>query len=188
VTFVIGGARSGKSEFAESLAGATAGRVTYIATSAARDAEMASRIAAHKARRPEGWDTWEGPVRTLPEAMTGLAASGGALLLDSLTAYLSALFADLPEGIYDDEAAWRDAERALLEQTQKILSSFREAAEDGARLVIVSDEAGCGVVPPYPMGRRFRDALGAANQIAAKEADEAALVTAGLPVWLKTRA
>ena len=185
ITFVIGGARSGKSAFAESLAPKD-GRVVYIATAEAGDPEMSSRIAAHKSRRPAGWGTWEDGVLSLPGEIGKIAPMADALILDSLTMYLSAAMLALPEGTDGDEALWRPAEKKILDGARNIFAGFREAA-DGTdkRLIVVSDEAGCGIVPAYPLGRRFRDLLGSANQIAAGIADEAALVVAGLPLWLK---
>ena len=188
VTFVIGGAKSGKSAFAESLA-AENGPVVYIATAEAGDAEMSSRIAAHRSRRPVEWGVWEGDVLSLPGGIKKIASEWDTLLFDSLTMYLSAAMLDLPEGANEDGEPRPAAAKKILDGVRDIFAGFREAAiESNKRLIVVSDEVGCGIVPPYPMGRRFRDLLGEANQIAASIADEAVLVTAGLPLWLKTRA
>ena len=196
ITFIIGGTRSGKSAFAESLASLASSasgseRVVYIATADARDAEMASRVAAHSSRRPAEWGTWEGEILSLPDEIGKIASAWDTLLLDSLTSYISAALLALPEKTIDDEALCAAAEKAeqeILKNTGRILAEFRKAAAGtDKRLIVVSDETGCGVVPHYQLGRRFRDLLGMANQIAAGEADEAALVTAGIPLWIKTR-
>ena len=186
ITFVLGGARSGKSAFAESLAGER-GRVVYIATAGAGDPEMSSRIAAHRSRRPAEWSTWEGRVLSLADEIPKIAPSYDTLLLDSLTMYLSAAMLALPEGTIEDEKVWPAEEEKILESVRDIFAAFREAAVlTDKRLIVVSDETGCGIVPCYPMGRRFRDLLGTANQITARAAGEAALVTAGIPLWIKT--
>jgi adenosylcobinamide kinase/adenosylcobinamide-phosphate guanylyltransferase len=188
ITLVLGGSRSGKSAFAERLA-RDAGQkpVIYIATAEAGDDEMAERIAAHKARRPSDWETWEGDLSALPEETRKLAARGGVLLLDSLTTYLSSAFFTSGGADEPDEKKWRAAEEAIIRRAVEIFSAFRETARDGARFITVSDEAGCGVVPAYQSGRRFRDLLGSANQRAAAAADGAVLVAAGIPLWLKRK-
>ena len=187
VKFVIGGTKSGKSAFAENLA-TSRRNVIYIATANAGDPEMSSRIAAHKARRPAEWSTWEGDVLSLPGEIEKIAYTHDTLLFDSLTMYISAALLDLSEGVEEDEALWSAAAEKILNGVRNIFSVFREtAAMTDKSFIVVSDEAGCGVVPPYPTGRRFRDLLGAANQIAAGDADEAALVVAGIPLWIKTR-
>jgi adenosylcobinamide kinase/adenosylcobinamide-phosphate guanylyltransferase len=182
----MGGSRSGKSAFAERLAGGPgAGRVVYIATADACDPEMYSRIAAHRSRRPAEWRTWEGDVRELPGEMRDIARSCDTLLLDSLATYLSGALRFVSEETYGDESAWPSVEREILNGTREIFTSFRESADGRKRLIVVSDEVGCGLIPPYVMGRRFRDALGSANQIAAGAADEVVLVVAGIPIWIK---
>jgi adenosylcobinamide kinase/adenosylcobinamide-phosphate guanylyltransferase len=187
ITLVLGGSGSGKSEFAERLAPEyCSDGVLYIATAEAGDPEMASRITLHKARRPAEWHTWEGDIKSLPSEIANLAPVGGVLLLDSLTTYLSGVFVDVPESSLGDERIWPETEKKILEGVRGIFSGFIEAAAGtNKRLVAVSDEVGCGIVPPYPMGRRFRDLQGKANQIAARYADDVALVVAGIPLWVK---
>jgi adenosylcobinamide kinase/adenosylcobinamide-phosphate guanylyltransferase len=186
---VLGGAGSGKSLFAERLASeSNSGGVLYIATATAVDSEMAFRIDAHKSRRPAEWDTWEGDSKTLPALMKDLAQAYGTLLLDSLAMYVASVFSALPESSCEDEKNWRAAEKEILEGVGEIFSGFLASADgQNKRLIAVSDETGCGVVPPFPAGRRFRDLQGRANQIASGFADEAAFVVAGLPMWLKKR-
>jgi adenosylcobinamide kinase/adenosylcobinamide-phosphate guanylyltransferase len=187
ITFVLGGSGSGKSEFAERVARDAGGKTIYLATADASDAEMASRVALHRSRRPASWDTWEGGAETLPGAARRLAGSYDLLLIDSLTAYVSALFVSSRASEDDDEAAWGDLAREILKRVSEIFTGFAETAREAPkRLIVVSDETGCGVVPAYRMGRRFRDIQGQANQTAAALSDEAVLVVAGLPLWLKT--
>jgi len=186
LTFLIGGAGSGKSAFAESLASG-ASRVVYIATAEAGDPEMASRIAAHRSRRPAEWRTWEGDVLSLPREIEKITSAADILLFDSLTMYVSTAMLALPGDTGGNRELW-SAGGQITGWVRDIFAGFREAAVGtDKRLIAVSDEAGCGVVPAYPSGRRFRDLLGAANQLAAAAADEAAMVVAGLPLWLKAR-
>jgi adenosylcobinamide kinase/adenosylcobinamide-phosphate guanylyltransferase len=187
ITFVLGGSGSGKSEFAERLAREAPGKIIYLATADAADAEMASRIALHKSRRPASWDTWEGGVETLPRAARKLAGDYDLLLIDSLTTYISALFVSSRASEDDDETAWAEPAEKILKGVSEIFTGFAETVRDTPkRLIVVSDEVGCGVVPAYRMGRRFRDIQGRANQTAAALSDEAVLVAAGIPLWLKT--
>ena len=148
VTLVLGGARSGKSAVAERLAGA--GAVTYVATGLAAD--MPERVAAHRARRPAAWSTVEAP--DLLDALAGLR---GAVLVDSLTAWVAAA---------DDFSVDAGALCGAL------------SSHDG-RVVVVSDEVGMGVHPSTEVGRRFRDALGLVNQAVAAVAGDVLLVVAG---------
>jgi Adenosyl cobinamide kinase/adenosyl cobinamide phosphate guanylyltransferase len=180
IVLVLGGARSGKSTYAERLAH-TAEDVTYIATADSRDVEMAERIRIHRERRPAAWKTWEGESRLLPAEIGDMR---GTLLLDCLTMFLTRLFLDTPEADADDETAWLERERQILQSVGTLLENFRAGA-GAARLIVVSNEVGWGLVPPYRMGRRFRDMQGRANQLAASMADEAFLVAAGLPLRLK---
>jgi adenosylcobinamide kinase/adenosylcobinamide-phosphate guanylyltransferase len=150
ITLVLGGARSGKSEVAERMAG---GQATYVATGRATDDEMAARIAAHRARRPASWVTLE-PGDGLVEAVRGCP---GTLVLDSLTTWV----AEAVDFAVDTDGLCR----ALVDR--------------GADSVVVSDEVGLGVHPSTRSGRRFRDALGVVNQRVASVADEVLVVIAG---------
>jgi len=163
LTFILGGARSGKSRRAEALVTALPPPWTYIATAEAFDAEMATRIAEHRARRAAGWETLDAP-RDLPEA---LARAHPPVLVDCLTLWLSNLM--LAEA---DLTAAGDALEAELR------------AHPGP-VVLVSNEVGAGIVPATSLGRRFRDAQGVLNQRMAALADHVELVVAGLPLRLK---
>jgi adenosyl cobinamide kinase/adenosyl cobinamide phosphate guanylyltransferase len=163
-TLVLGGARSGKSRFAESMLDGWADRRVYLATAEAGDAEMAERIRHHRERRGDSWDTVEEPL-ALPKA---LAREGGAaVLVDCLTLWL----ANLMQGGRDVEAATTALTAVLARRT--------------APAVLVSNEVGWGIVPDNPLARAFRDAAGRMNQAVAAAADRVVLVVAGLPLLLK---
>src|ERR1700761_5499388 len=164
LTLVIGGARSGKSRYAEAVITALPAPWTYIATAEAGDAEMAARIEGHRARRVADWRTIEAP-RDLAQAL--LACGEEPVLVDCLTLWLSNLM--LAE-------ADVEAETAQLERTL--------GAAAGPR-VLVANEVGSGIVPGTPLGRRFRDLQGVLNQRIAARADRVILTVAGLPLALK---
>lgn len=177
LTLVLGGARSGKSAFAEELVREEEkkGRApVYVATCAAlpEDAEMALRIAKHRERRPPSWVTVEAPLN-LKKALWE-APRKSTLLVDSLTLWVANVLAALPEGVDGEEETARRAE------------AFCQAVADApCDVVAVSDEVGWGVVPSTPLGRLFRDALGRANQEFARGAHVVWLVVAGLSQKMK---
>jgi len=166
-TLVLGGARSGKSAFAQKAAETAvgAGRPVLIATGQAFDDEMADRIARHRADRGESWITVEAPL-ALPAAIAALPADAAAVV-DCLTLWLSNLL-----------MAERDVETAATELVEA-------AAACPARLWLVSNEVGLGLVPETPLGRRFRDEAGRLHQRLAATVDEVYFVAAGLPLRLK---
>jgi len=161
---VLGGARSGKSRYAESLIAVLAPPWTYVATAEPGDAEMAERIAAHRSRRGANWQTIEAP-RDLAAALETCRTT--PVLVDCLTLWLSNL-------MLADAAI--DTEIAALEQA---------LAARQAPVVLVANEVGSGIVPDYPLGRRFRDLQGILNQRIAARADRVVLMVAGLPLALK---
>jgi adenosylcobinamide kinase/adenosylcobinamide-phosphate guanylyltransferase len=179
ITLILGGARSGKSCFAETLA-REFGDVTFIATADSKDAEMEARIKLHKDRRPADWVTWEGDIAALSHE---IAKMRGTLLLDCLTMYLSRLSLASPAFDGDDGDAWQAEERRILAGVEDLFAGFAAGGE--RRIIVVSNEVGFGLVPPFAQGRRFRDVQGRANQIAARFSDSVALMVAGLPMWLK---
>ncbi len=164
LTFVLGGARSGKSRYAESLIAALPPPFTYVATAEAGDEEMTARIKAHRARRGPSWRTIEAP-RDLNAALA--ACEKMPVLVDCLTLWLSNLM--LAEADIDAE----------VERLEKSL------AEAAAPVVLVANEVGSGIVPDHPLGRRFRDLQGILNQRIAARADRVVLMVAGLPLALK---
>ena len=165
-TLVLGGARSGKSAFAERLIGDSGLARIYLATATAGDDEMQSRINHHRARRGDGWITVEEPL-ALVEALTREATHGRAVLVDCLTLWLSNLM-----------LAERDPEVEA-----RRLTRFLGVAK--YPIVFVSNEVGLGLVPETPLGRSFRDAQGRLNQAVARVASSVVFVVAGLPLVLK---
>ncbi len=166
ITLVLGGARSGKSAHAEALLEGHAGERLYIATAEPRDAEMAARIAAHRARRGPGWRTVEAPL-ALAETLEAESRPGSAVLVDCLTLWLSNLM-----GAGCDIAGEIERLVACLGRIQ-------------GRTVLVANEVGLGIVPENPAARAFRDHAGRLNQAVARVAGRVVLVAAGLPLTLK---
>lgn len=164
IDLVMGGARSGKSRYAEQLAQISRLSVIYLATGEARDAEMAERIAHHRAGRPAHWRTIEEPL-ALAAALRRAAAPDTCLLVDCLTLWLTNVL-----------LAKRDDE---IEKLLEVLLALP------GRLILVSNEVGWGIVPENALARRFRDAQGRLNQRIAALADNVTLVAAGLPLVLK---
>jgi adenosylcobinamide kinase/adenosylcobinamide-phosphate guanylyltransferase len=165
-TLVLGGARSGKSAFAEQLIGDSGLARIYLATATAGDDEMRSRIAHHRVQRGDGWTTVEEPL-ALVDALTREATLGRAVLVDCLTLWLSNLM--LAERDFEMEA--------------RRLARFLGAAKHP--VVLVSNEVGLGLVPETPLGRSFRDAQGRLNQVVAATVPNVVFIAAGLPLWLK---
>jgi adenosyl cobinamide kinase/adenosyl cobinamide phosphate guanylyltransferase len=154
ITLVLGGARSGKSAVAESVAARLPAPITYVATGVADDdPDMAARIAAHRARRPPAWNT----IEAGPDLVPALTAIDGTALVDSLGTWVAA---------HADLAADRDG----------LLAALTERRGD---TVIVSEEVGLGVHPSTAVGRTFRDVLGALNAAVAEIADDVLFVVAG---------
>ena len=183
-TLILGGARSGKSAFAERMLAETADPrpVTYAATAPRYpgDAEWADRIARHRAQRPGSWRTVE--TGDEPAALaTLLRTADGPVLADCLTLWLTSAMDSVRAW---DEQNWAagTAPARLGELTRDLVAGY--AAAPGP-VVAVSNELGFGLVPPDPGGRRFRDELGRLNQACAAAADEVWLVVAGLPLRLK---
>lgn len=174
----LGGSRSGKSEFAEKIAGLLGERVVYIATAAVLDGEMAERVRLHRARRPLTWETVEEEKNILDVLERG--REGDVFLIDCAAVWITNLLLDrdLPR----PGAGWGEKEVYITEQ----LNSLADAVKKGVHLVIVSSEAGMGIVPEHPFGRLFRDVLGKANQLLAAKADRVFFVVAGLPLELKS--
>jgi adenosylcobinamide kinase/adenosylcobinamide-phosphate guanylyltransferase len=166
LTFITGGARSGKSRRAQALAESHAGQLVYLATAQAFDTEMQDRIAQHQADRGPRWRTAECPI-DLPQAIVRQAASGRVLLVDCLTLWTSNLLL----GEHDFAAA----SHALVEALGRACCP----------VVVVSNEVGMGIVPDNALARQFRDMAGRLNQQVAALADQAELVVAGLVVPLK---
>jgi adenosylcobinamide kinase / adenosylcobinamide-phosphate guanylyltransferase len=166
LTLVLGGARSGKSRYAEWLIATFPLPWIYIATAEARDDEMAARIAAHKARRDDRWQTVEAP-RDLADSLKA-APAGAAALVDCVTLWLS----NLMEADFDIETQTARLQDVL---------TFRVGPT-----VLVSNEVGLGIVPDNALARRFRDLQGILNQNLAAQATRVVMMVAGLPVVVKS--
>ena len=175
-TLVLGGARSGKSAYAERLAIQAAKEVVYIATAQAGDDEMARRIAHHRSSRPAGWLTVEEPL-LLGDAIERHAAPGRVVLVDCLTLWLSNLM--FPENPSGDEV---NLPALFHQQRARLLEVL---AADAGDVVLVSNEVGMGIVPLGAVSRCFVDEAGRLNQAVAAVCERAVFVAAGLPLMLK---
>jgi adenosylcobinamide kinase/adenosylcobinamide-phosphate guanylyltransferase len=168
VTLVLGGVRSGKSRFAQKLAEKESS-VAFVATAKAVDEEMRNKIRRHQQERPKQWRTVEEPL-DLARVFDECAQQFKILLVDCLTLFVANVLEADPEMVN----ARIDG---LVEALRHVPTS----------VVLVSNEVGSGVVPPYPSGRQFRDLLGEVNQKVASVADSVVLMVAGLPLVLKNR-
>lgn len=179
---ILGGARSGKSSLAEDVTRRLAGDgpALFVATAEAGDAEMRQRIAEHQRRRPASWRTLEAP-RQLGPAIAESVADARVVLVDCVTLWMSNLLV-AAMGAEADDAAPPGLEATALAELDALLATYRAGQ---ASFVVVSNEVGLGLVPPYPLGRAYRDLLGRANQRLAAAADEVYLLIAGLPVEIK---
>jgi adenosylcobinamide kinase / adenosylcobinamide-phosphate guanylyltransferase len=165
---VLGGVRSGKSRYAEELAQQSTASVLVVVTATAGDAEMAARIAAHRARRPPHWQVLEAPIE-LGRAIRQAAAPGTLVIVDCLTLWLSNLLA-----LADPEVL--ESQRASLK---------RALSEVNGTIVLVSNEVGSGIVPVNELARRFRDEAGWLHQELAQLCDQVVWMVAGLPLVVK---
>ncbi len=165
--FITGGARSGKSIFAQKLANGLSKKVTYIATAQARDKEMELRIKIHRMNRPPHWKTVE-KEKSIAEVLSRIAEKSEVILLDCLTLLISNL---LLSGRKD-----------ILKEIRQLVSKIKKIK---ATVLIVSNEVGMGIVPDNKLARRFRDIAGKANQIIAQAADEVYLVVSGISIKMK---
>ena len=183
LTLILGGARSGKSDLALRLASVSRRDVLFVASMQPRDDEMRSRIEAHRAQRPANWRTLEEP-RHLVQALRREARLTDFVLIDCLTLWVSNLlveeFAADPE--VDGPSALASAAAIVVRLTGELLEW---ADAFSGEIAVVSNEVGLGVVPPYPLGRAFRDALGAANRMIAARADRVYYLVAGLVLDVK---
>jgi adenosylcobinamide kinase / adenosylcobinamide-phosphate guanylyltransferase len=174
LTLILGGARSGKSSFAEKIARESGESVLYIATATAGDEEMADRIRRHRAARPAHWQTLEIPLDVGRHLEPTPAR---VVIMDCITLLVSNILGSLPEGASDETILTRvrgEMDELLFAQ-----------ARLGGQWLVVSNEVGLGLVPPYPLGRLYRDALGFANQHLAGAARRVVLMVAGIPLVVK---
>ncbi len=173
---VLGGARSGKSDYAQNIVADLAKPVVYVATAQAHDEEMRIRIQQHRSGRPRDWQTLEAPRQTAAAILT-FARDAEVILLDCITLLASNVISTLPEPYTDAQS-----QAILDEEVNELLAAYQKM---NALWVLVSNEVGLGLVPPYPLGRVYRDVLGRANQRLAQAADEVIFMVAGLPMRIK---
>jgi adenosylcobinamide kinase/adenosylcobinamide-phosphate guanylyltransferase len=173
--FITGGARSGKSGFAERLARERGSEVIYIATAAAGDDEMRARIAEHRERRPADWNTLE-VSSGLAEQLEHAARGEATILLDCLTVYLSNRL--LAQGSVETRTMLGEIGR----EVDKLVDC---CVQVNGNMIVVSNEVGMGIVPDNALARAFRDIAGRANQKMAAAADEVYLCVSGIPVKVK---
>jgi len=174
LTLVLGGARSGKSRYAQTLIGDRP--AIYLATARrTRDGEMVGRIRRHRADRPTSWLTIEEPV-SVPRVVRTAVPADAPMLVECATLWISNLFE-------------REAHTPPHKQQEIVMAAVHDLADacQVRHVVLVSNEVGSGIVPSTRVGRRFRDLQGWANQILASEARTVVLVVAGLPIVLKTK-
>lgn len=184
---ILGGAKSGKSDYAVQLAAGYGRRVFFVATATPGDAEMGMRIEAHRRARPAEWTTIEAPIG-VADALRPLIAEGETVLLDCLSLLVANRLMDFPDSPFrvrtspPVEIAAGAASAELATEVSDLLEVVEQAR---CHLIVVSSEVGFGIVPEYPLGRIYRDLLGSANQQVARAAAEVYLVLAGIPVELK---
>jgi adenosylcobinamide kinase/adenosylcobinamide-phosphate guanylyltransferase len=180
---ITGGARSGKSTYAEKLARELDGKILYIATSIPFDEEMKSRVLKHRESRPAEWDTYEG-FRGLGQVISEKGSSYKGILLDCVTVMVTNLLLEHP-GIDFENASYGDFAGAEEEIKKEIDGLIKAVHETAATVIMVTNELGSGIVPDNLLARVFRDIAGRANQQIAARCDEAYLTVCGLPLKLK---
>ncbi|MBN1264259.1 MAG: bifunctional adenosylcobinamide kinase/adenosylcobinamide-phosphate guanylyltransferase [Anaerolineales bacterium] len=173
---VLGGARSGKSDYAQQLAESLGSAPVYVATAQAHDEEMIRRISVHRASRAERWETIEAPLG-VAQAVKASCGSGDVYLLDCLTLLVSNVMMELGE-----KPSEKDVEQTLQMEVNALIDLVRSGE---AVWIVVSNEVGLGIVPAYASGRLYRDVLGRANQKIAAAADVVVFMVSGLPMVIK---
>ena len=173
IVFITGGARSGKSGFAEQMAAGFGAPLCYLATAQALDGEMDQRISRHQQRRGDAWQTIEEPLR-LAHALEANDGIFKAILLDCLTLWLSNLL------LYEEMG--EETEPRIMSEVHRLATTLQGMTTP---IIIVSNEVGMGIVPENTLARMFRDIAGQTNQMVAAAADEAWLVASGIPLKLK---
>lgn len=172
--FITGGARSGKSLYAEKRAREFGGPLGYLATSQALDAEMTDRVRRHRDRRGADWTTVEEPIH-LSQALMRCDGEFQAILVDCVTLWLSNL-------LFKYEESGEPIEQRIAEDVQRLKNTLHGMVTP---VVLVSNEVGMGIVPDNSLARLFRDIAGSTNQVLAAAADEVQVVVSGLPLKLK---
>ncbi len=178
LALILGGARSGKSSYAENLARESSKPVLFIATAAACDDEMRERIEHHKSARPPEWQTLEAPMNIAAALESKVSKFwNGVILLDCITLLISNILLSLPE-----DSSFEDAMQKVKNEIESLIEAQKKI---GGEWIVVSNEVGLGLVPPYPLGRMYRDALGRANQMLARASNKVVFMVAGIPMNVK---
>ncbi|HLO18288.1 MAG TPA: bifunctional adenosylcobinamide kinase/adenosylcobinamide-phosphate guanylyltransferase [Anaerolineales bacterium] len=176
ITLILGGARSGKSSYAQHLVEATGKSVAFLATAQALDEEMSRRIQKHRLERPDAWETLEIPLAVASHVQQ---IKADVVILDCITLLVSNLLMQFVKNDLVDEAAFMQAVQNEINELLVKISEQKQA------WMIISNEVGLGLVPAYQMGRVYRDGLGWANQRLAREADKVIWMVAGIPTRIK---
>jgi adenosylcobinamide kinase/adenosylcobinamide-phosphate guanylyltransferase len=188
LTLLLGGARSGKSSYAERRAKEVGGdNVLYVATSETKDDEMVERVIKHRSERSSAWVTIEAP-RNIGQFIRQGRSAEKVILLDCITFLVANYLMEVaaPEDDPFDEPSSDPFDAQIeAEVVADIEDLITFVKETDVEMLVVSNEVGLGVVPPYELGRAYRDILGRANQILAKHADEVLLFVAGIPMKVK---
>ena len=188
LTLILGGVRSGKSTFAENRARELGvDSVLYVATSEAKDEEMQQRVTNHRAARPPAWGTLEAP-RNVAQALRQERGPARVVLLDCMTFLVANHLMDAAaprENPFGDPSADPFDPQIEADVVGEVEALIVYVQEFDIEMLVVSNEVGLGVVPPYELGRAYRDMLGRANQILACHADEVHLLVAGIPMKVK---
>lgn len=179
---ITGGARSGKSRFAEQVAEKRGGEVLYIATSVVTDAEMAERIRYHQQQRPAHWHTFEG-YRDLGNIILEHQVQFPTIIIECITTLMTNLLFDIVGETSVEDMDFEAIEQHIFAQTTQLTKVAQQADSE---VIIVTNEVGMGIVPDNLLARRFRDIAGRVNQQLAAAADDVYLIVSGIPVPVKT--
>ena len=177
ITLLLGGARSGKSSYAQRLAEDSGKSVIFLATAQALDDEMSARIKKHQAERPADWQTLEIPLDIMSHVGEIIS---DVIILDCMTLLTTNILMQFVKDDLVDEVLFTEAIRKEMDE---LLAAIRAGKQEW---LIISNEIGLGLVPPYQMGRVYRDLLGWANQRLAHEADKVIFMVAGIPMNVKS--
>ena len=180
-TLLIGGARSGKSNFAQELAVKSGKPVLFVATATAGDDEMRQRIEQHKKSRPSNWTTLETPVHIGNHILNAFDKSQ-IVLIDCITLLVNNIFLNNSDNNTEGQLDTSFLEKEVKTEIEELVSCINQVKTS---FIIVTNEVGLGLVPPNEIGRLYRDLLGKANQILARRADEVYLMVAGIPLLVK---
>lgn len=183
IIYITGGVRSGKSEFGEKIAESLGKEKIYLATSIIFDEEMSERVKQHQERRGKDWITIEG-YKDLKEKLKNYSNSNRIVLLDCLTNYITNNL------LIEREIDWEVVSPSYIKEVEnelreELIEFFEFIKNSKLELIVISNEVGMGIVPPYPLGRYFRDISGRMNQVVAKYASDVYLVVSGIEMKIK---